>query len=91
MVKKYIDFNTGKRKNAANSFEKDFIKLINNSVFGKTMENLIKRISFKLVDNAKDYLKERNRLRDKFLRFSRIFAKFAKLNSRHKKSLFFVF
>ena len=44
-MKKYIGFNTEKRTNAGNSFEKDFFKLIINSVYGKTMENLWKRIN----------------------------------------------
>ena len=39
-MKKYIDFNTEKRTNAANSFEKDFFKLMINSVCGKTMERI---------------------------------------------------
>ena len=39
-MKKYIDFNSEKRTNAANSFEKDFFKLMINSVCGKTMERI---------------------------------------------------
>ena len=60
-MKKYIDFNTEKRKNAANSFEKDFFKLMINSVYGKTMENLRKRINVRIVNNEKDFLKYTSR------------------------------
>ena len=55
-LKKYIDFNTKKRKNAANSSGKYFL-LINNSVSGKTMENIRQRISVKLVNNKKNYIR----------------------------------
>ena len=56
-MKKQTDFNTEKRKNTANDFEKDFLKLMINSNYGKTMENLRKRINVRLVNNAKGFLK----------------------------------
>ena len=60
-MEKHIDFNTGKRMNAANSFEKVFFKLMINSVYGKAMENLRKRINFRLVNNEKYFLKYTSR------------------------------
>ena len=56
-MKKYIDFNTEKGKNATKDFEKDFFKLMINSVYGKAMENLRKRINVRFVNNEKDFLK----------------------------------
>ena len=56
-MKKYIDFNTEKRMDAANDSEKDFFKLMINSVCGKTMENLRKRINVRLVNKAESFLK----------------------------------
>ena len=50
-----------KRKNADNKFQKDFFKLLINSVYGKTIESLGTRVSVKLVDNEKDLLKHTNK------------------------------
>ena len=54
-LKEYNDFDTIKKKNVANTFEKNFLKLMNNSFFEKTMKNLRNRISVTLVNNANDY------------------------------------
>ena len=55
-LKEYVDFNTDKRKNLKNSFE-IFFELLVNSIYGKTAENIRKRINVRLINNTTDYIR----------------------------------
>src|SRR5437899_2217143 len=68
----YIALNTDKRKSAKSTFEKDFYKLLNNSLFGKTMESLRKRIDVKLVS---DQIQAERRIADPAFESFRIINK----------------
>ena len=56
-MRSYIDFKTQKRTISNNEADKNFFKLMNNSVYGKTMENLRKRIKIKVAKNSQDFIK----------------------------------
>ena len=57
ILKPYIEFNTEKRKKARNDFDKDIFKLLNNAVFGKTMEDKRKHLDFEIVSDEKRLMK----------------------------------
>ena len=57
ILKPCIEFNTEKRKNARNDFEKDIFKLLNNAVFGKTMEDKRKHLDFEIVSDERRFMK----------------------------------
>ena len=55
-IKPYIDFNTQKTKKATNEAETNHFKLLNNAAYGKTMENMRKRIKIRIVKTQKIFL-----------------------------------
>ena len=60
-MKPYIDFNNQKRKEATNEADKNLFKLLNNAVYGKTIENMRKRVKIRITTNKKDFLKYASR------------------------------
>ena len=55
--KEYVEFNTKKRPESTDEFNKAFFKLLINCVYGKSMKNIRKRINVKLINDSKEYLK----------------------------------
>ena len=79
-LKPYIDMNTKLRKEAKNDFEKDFFKLMNNSVFRKTMENVRKHRDLVTTDEERKKIS----LRTKSSHNKTFFRKF--VNNRNEKN-----
>ena len=56
-LKEYVQFNTKKRQESIDEFNKIFLKLLMNCIYGKSMENIGKRINVRLINDSKEHLK----------------------------------
>ena len=63
-LENYINFNTQKRNQAVNDFEKDFYKLLIYAFYGKTMENVRNRLKIKIIkkDDYREIIKYQSKL-----------------------------
>ena len=83
-MKSYIEMNTALQAKAKNDFKKDFFKLMNNSVFGKTMENLQKRQHVSIVQPITDPKKYKKLTSDPSFKSQKIFSENLVAIHRHK-------
>ena len=60
-MKPYFDFNTQKKKEATNEADKNLLKLLHDTVYGKTMGNMRKRIKIRITTSEKGFLKYASR------------------------------
>ena len=60
-MKRYINVNTQKRKEATSEADKNLFELLNNAVYDKTMENMRKRIKIRIIKKEKDFIKYASR------------------------------
>ena len=90
-LKPYIDMNTDLRKKAKNEFEKDFFKLMNNSVFGKTMENVRNHRDIKIVTTNKQrkkFASEPNYRTTKYISKDLLIMEMKKLEVKMNKPIY---
>ena len=79
-MKPYIDFNTERRKEGTNEADKTLFKLLNNAVYGKTMENMRKRMKIRITKTPKDFLKYASR--DTYISHNIFGKNFVAINER---------
>ena len=86
-LNEYIDLNTNLRKHSKNDFEKDLFKLMNNAIFGKSMENVLNRSNIKLINNDPEKLLKMIR-QPNFQNVYQISNKLCLVESKAKKNYF---
>jgi hypothetical protein len=90
-LKPYIDLNTKLRQEGTSEFEKDFFKLMNNSVYGKTIENVLKRQDIKFCCERKKalrYVKKINFKRETIFTKNLVALHMNRMQVKYKKPIY---